>query len=100
MYVPRAMYSFSTSFWTVPESLARGMPRWLFVKTAEEVKAYKAEAKRGEYLTEKRKKVFEDEKKRLMDASGIAVDWGLVEEYNQKTKENGGKPAEGAEGKA
>jgi hypothetical protein len=27
MYVPRAMYSLSTSFCTVPPSFARGMPR-------------------------------------------------------------------------
>ena len=27
MYVPRAMYSFKTSFWTVPWSCSRRMPR-------------------------------------------------------------------------
>ncbi len=27
MYVPRATYSLSTSFWTVPPSLSNGMPR-------------------------------------------------------------------------
>ena len=27
MYVPRAAYSFSRSFWTVPESFAGSIPR-------------------------------------------------------------------------
>ena len=27
MYVPRAAYSFSRSFWTVPESVAGSIPR-------------------------------------------------------------------------
>ena len=27
MYVPRAMYSLRMSFWIVPESLSRAMPR-------------------------------------------------------------------------